>query len=81
MSTETRRVGVLAKLHHSVFCDVRANYQCSCGYDEAIAAVAGLIEATRALYERAEFEGFGREASSEMSRVSAALARLEVSHG
>lgn len=44
---------------------------------EARAAVAELIEVATRLHERAEFEGFGREADAEMSAVSTALARVK----
>ncbi|MDX5515854.1 MAG: hypothetical protein DI543_27825 [Bradyrhizobium icense] len=56
-------------------------YQRACRYmaehREARAAVAELIEAATRLRDRAEFEGFGREANAEMSAVSTALARVK----
>lgn len=45
--------------------------------DAARAAVAELIEAATRLHDRAEFEGFGRDAAAEMDAVNTALARVK----
>lgn len=46
-------------------------------FEAARAAVADLIEAATRLHDRAEFEGFGRDASAEMDAVNTALARVK----
>ena len=56
------------------------DFNCSVTWDKvrkARAAVAELIEAATRLHDRAEFEGFGRDASAEMDAVNTALARVK----
>jgi hypothetical protein len=73
MQTKVDVLAVMELVAHEV--DWHSNLRAA-QLRDALAAVADLIEASHAMYERAEFEGFARDAAPEMAALDAALTRV-----